>query len=131
MSHDHTPAQPYTHHHDAETDRWFEHSADEHPQQAHGTLSPVVALMGVVITMAALFFTIGALAWYFNHVAQREKAAKRETDTGIDYVQTHARQGAILNNPAWVDSKAGVARLPIDWAMDDTVRWYASVQSAR
>ena len=132
MSHDHKPhTEPYTHHHDAHTDEWFQHSADEHPQQEHGALSPLVALLGIIVTMAVLFLTIGTLAWYFDHVAKREISAKQETDTGIDYVQTHARQTALLNNPAWVDAKAGIVRLPIDWAMDDTVRWYAGVQNAK
>lgn len=129
MSHDHTPqTEPYTHHHDAASDEWFQHGAAEHPQEAHGRLSPLTALLGIVITMAALVITIAVLAWYFSHVAQREIAAKNEMDVGMDYVQTLARQTATLNNPAWVDAQAGKVRMPIDWAMDDTVRWYGQLQ---
>ncbi len=130
MTHDpnqHTPA--YTHHHSAAEDQWFSHSKTELVDtEAHGRLSPLAALLGIVATMGVLFLTIGALAWYFDQVAGDEKARKRETDIGIDYVQTFAQQQSVLGHPSWVDAQAGVARLPIDWAMQDTVRWYEQQQ---
>jgi hypothetical protein len=122
-------APEYTHHHSASEDQWFSHSAAElGDTELHGRLSPLSALLGILAVMAVLFITIGALAWYFDQVAADTKAAKRETDIGLDYIQTVAHQNALLGNPSWVDAKAGIVRMPIDWAMEDTVRWYQEQQ---
>jgi hypothetical protein len=78
------------------------------------------ALVGVVV--AALLLTAGMMKWLEgakgDRVAERAAAADVDRAGRIPLAQLRDQQQQWLDSHAWVDRDAGVARIPIDRAME-------------
>lgn len=77
----------------------------------------VIGFIGAILTFAIIV----ALQALYYHANEREVAAKSAGYVPAQLTQQRSAQQADLATYGWVDQANGVARIPIDRAMDLTV----------
>ena len=92
---------------------------------AFGLILLGLIILGLLISWAVRNYfyarqSLGPPATPFENVRQQPPAnlPVLETRPAADWVQLQARQRQVLASYGWVDEKAGVARIPIDRAME-------------
>lgn len=86
-----------------------------------GLNTPKIALTGAVFVLfvAALIMALTAL---YMKVSRDEEDRKVTAQAPRVYTNLVIEQQTVLNTYGWVDGKKGVVRIPIDRAMELTVR---------
>jgi len=92
---------------------------------AFGLILAGLIVLGLLISWAARNYfyarqSLGPPATPFENVRQQPPANLPELEArpAADWVQLQARQKQVLASYGWVDEKAGVARIPIERAME-------------
>lgn len=113
-----------------QTDQWHSHgSPDEpHAQDAHGEISGPALMAWLLLLFVGVFGAIIVLVFYFERSQQRVVAVRTEIDMGQSVRQQLATEMGELTSFGWIDQAAGVVRIPIDQAMEETVRFYREQQ---
>ena len=86
-----------------------------------------LVLLGVLISALAFKFFVkqtpmGPNASPFQDTRELPSGVRLQTAAPTDLKQYHEQQDQILKSYGWVDQKNGVARIPIDRAMDLTLQ---------
>jgi hypothetical protein len=76
----------------------------------------------VIGTVGALIFVVLALAQFFNMAVRDEIQDKVLAQPSSALRELHAREAADLSRYAWVDQKKGIVRIPVDRAVELTLR---------
>jgi len=117
-----------------------------HPETASPSIrSILLVIAGLVVSMALIFAAAALIVGFFNTARQEPGPYQRPPATEIaggpqapdlqvaprsDLAQLDAEQMALLNGYAWVDEQAGIARIPIEQAMDLIARQGLPVHEA-
>lgn len=91
------------------------------PGQTDDPSSSSTFLVGIVGAVL-LFVCVVWLQAIFNEELQAERRAKQVLPRVASLDDFRARQDASLHGYGWTDSEAGAVRIPIDRAMELTVR---------
>lgn len=109
-------------------DEWHEHTVEEGaPQPEHGAkVSVGVVSVALFITSALVVGLIVVVAIYFNSYFTQMRHERIEITTTADAHQAQ-RAGAQseLSRFGWIDTDAGVVRVPVDIATDLVIEQYA------
>ncbi|MBI2840052.1 MAG: hypothetical protein HYX75_17190 [Acidobacteria bacterium] len=83
---------------------------------AYGTI--VVGFVGAILTVAII---IGLQALFYS-VEQEENLQKVYSQSAEELARLRAEQLELLNSYRWIDREKGIVGIPIDRAMEMTVR---------
>lgn len=108
------------------------------PSPRHEQRDVSVRIMAYVVVGLTLL-TLGGMGvswWYLNRVEKEEQAAERpvpplaatlpqvppeprlQVTPSADLATVRVREDALLNTYGWIDAKSGLARIPIDRAIE-------------
>lgn len=118
---------------DGHHDDWFKHTAEEGAaQEAHGEANaPFIIgfLLAVIIIVFAMIFII---LGYFGREVAAEKGPKIEGRTDIlatPFSEAQNRwRGELEGDPRWLNLEERTVRIPLDYAAQEVVRFYAQDQ---
>lgn len=95
---------------------------EAHIEKPSSTLSPSV-LLGTCLVVCGIAALIALLApVLFRHAASDLRVERGWTATPVDTRQTRAAQAERLAHYAWLDREHGVVALPVERAMELTLR---------
>ena len=110
-----------------QTDSWHRHGvAEPVPQAAHGEVAGPVLLGWLLALFVGVFGAIIVLIYFFEQWKDREVAVCTEVDVGDAARQQSAVDQTQLNTYGWVDQANGVVHIPVQQAMELTVRQYSA-----
>lgn len=90
---------------------------------------PVLITLGVVTTLCVVVTVIAVQAW-FSYEMDLEFKEKVVDQPYLEYQQQKYEQEANLLEWAWRDREQRIAKIPIDQAMNEIVKRYASSGTA-
>lgn len=112
---------------DTQIDEWHQHSAAEGaPQPAHADRANPFVLVGVWAAITGSVITIVVVvAIFFSYSSTVVRQQRIETTALSAEHQAYRDQSlAARGQSAWVDSDAGVVKLPVDIAIEKVVSEY-------
>jgi len=95
------------------------------PPSPVGLAANVVALLGSLLILAALIFVM----YHYTRPEPVDQARWADRKKNLSEIQARSRE--TLGSYAWIDQARGLARLPIDRALELTVKEWQNPQAGR